>query len=448
MDHRRAAAQTVAARLLAGPAWSKDAVANLLRTTLGRKGGAARAILVKHVLALGQAPYLPSQSELAGFLYHSEVFKPPADRRLATCLDPPRFAPALPLRDLKLPALAAIGDMSDWLGLPAEQLDWLADMRRTHERTLQVPLQHYRYAFVDKRAGGLRLLEAPKPRLKAIQRRILHEILSRVPVHDCAKGFVAGRSCLNGAQVHAGETVVATFDLAQFFPSLGHARVHGLFRTLGYPKDVARRLTGLCTTITPRDVYLRLPPSDRPADPIRPLFGLPHLPQGAPTSPALANLLAFRLDIRLHGLARAAGANYTRYADDLAFSGGYSFARRLDGFQEAVGCIALEEGFALNPTKTRIMPRSARQRVTGVVVNAHCNVARPDFDELKATLHNCVRDGVASQNRAGLPDFRRHLDGRVVWVEQVNPSRGNKLRRLFEAIDWNPTALSRHSSIG
>ena len=436
MDNRLLAAQTVAARLLAGPGWSKDAIAAGLRAALGRKNGAARTALTKDLLALGQAPYLPSQSELAGFLYRSDVFKPPADKRPAVCLDPPRFAPAATFRDLKLPALATIGDVSDWLGLPAEQLDWMADMRRAQERALKVPLQHYRYAFAEKRAGGLRLLEAPKPRLKAIQRRIQREILSLVPVHDCARGFVAGRSCLDGAQLHAGEVVVATFDLIQFFPSLRHARVHGLFRTLGYPQDVARRLTGLCTTITPRDVYLRLAPSDCPADPIRSLYGLPHLPQGAPTSPALANLLAFRLDLRLHGLAQAAGANYTRYADDLAFSGGHIFARRLGGFQDAVGTIALEEGFALNPVKTRIMPRSTRQRVTGIVVNAHCNVARPDFDRLKAILHNCARHGVSAHNRAGALDFQRHLDGRVVWVEQVNPHRGAKLRRLFEAIDW------------
>jgi hypothetical protein len=436
MDNRLLAAQTIAARLLAGPAWSKDAIADGLKAALGRKNGAARAALTRELLALGQAPYLPPQSQLADFLYRAKLFKPPADKRLAVCLDPPRFAPALPFRDLKLPALATIGDVSDWLGLPAEQLDWMADLRRAHERTLKVPLQHYRYAFVEKRAGGLRLLEAPKPRLKAIQRRILREILSQVPVHECARGFVAGRSCLDGAQMHAGEAVVATFDLTQFFPSLGHTRVHGLYRTLGYPQDVARRLTGLCTTITPRDVYLRLASSDRLAGPIRSVFGLPHLPQGAPTSPALANLLAFRLDLRLHGLAQAAGANYTRYADDLAFSGGHTFARRLDGFRETVGTIALEEGFTLNPAKTRIMPRSARQRVTGIVVNAHCNVARPDFDRLKAILHNCARDGVAAHNRAGALDFKRHLDGRVVWVEQVNPHRGYKLRQLFEAIAW------------
>lgn len=158
--------------------------------------------------------------------------------------------------------------------------------------------------------------------------------------------------------------------------------------------------------------------------------------KGAPTSPALANLLAWTLDRRLHGLARAAGANYTRYADDLAFSGDEAFAAALVRFGKAVHTIVKDEGFALNAGKTRIMPRSARQRVTGIVVNDHCNVGRTEFDALKATLHNCARHGPAGQNHDRLADFQRHLDGRVVWVERVNPSRGVRLRRIFDRIDW------------
>jgi len=286
----------------------------------------------------------------------------------------------------------------------------------------------------------MRLIEAPKPRLKAIQRRILREILSAVPVHGRAHGFVAGRSCLGGAQVHAGEAVVATFDLAQFFPSIGLPRIHGVFRCLGYPWAVARRLAGLCTTVTPASVIARLPDAQRPDRGLQALCRAQHLPQGAPTSPALANLLAWKIDCRLHGLARAAGANYTRYADDLAFSGDPAFAAGLGRFGKAVGTILEEEGFALNAAKTRIMPRGGRQHVTGIVVNEHCNVGRAEFDTLKATLYNCTRVGPAGQNRSGTPDFRRHLDGRVTWVEQVNPRRGAKLRRLFERIDWGSGA--------
>ena len=169
------------------------------------------------------------------------------------------------------------------------------------------------------------------------------------------------------------------------------------------------------------------------------LYRARHLPQGAPTSPALANLLAWTLDRRLHGLARVMEANYTRYADDLAFSGGGEFANGIDRFGKVVATIVHEEGFSLNAAKTRVMPRSGAQRVTGIVVNEHCNVGRAEFDTLKAVLHNCVRTNPASQNRAMVADFRAHLGGRVSWVEQINPPRGAKLRRLYDRIDWTPS---------
>ena len=130
------------------------------------------------------------------------------------------------------------------------------------------------------------------------------------------------------------------------------------------------------------------------------------------------------------------GANYTRYADDLAFSGDADFFRTLGRFAKTVETIVRDEGFALNAAKTKIMPRDTRQRVTCIVVNAHCNVGRAEFDTLKAILHNCAHGCPAGQNRDGVPDFRRHLDGRVGWVEQVNPARGTKLRLLFERIAW------------
>ena len=90
----------------------------------------------------------------------------------------------------------------------------------------------------------------------------------------------------------------------------------------------------------------------------------------------------------------------------------------------------------MNSRKTRVMPRPTRQKLLGIVVNEHCNVAREDVDTLKAILFNCMRHGPAAQNRACVADFRRHLDGRVTWVEQVNPARGAKLRVLFDRIAW------------
>jgi RNA-directed DNA polymerase len=140
--------------------------------------------------------------------------------------------------------------------------------------------------------------------------------------------------------------------------------------------------------------------------------------------------------IALASAAHAAGASYSRYADDLAFSGSADFPRRARAFTTLAAGIALDEGFDVNFHKTRVMPQATRQRLCGVVVNAHPNIARPDYDRLKAILTNCQRHGAAGQNRDGRSDFRAHLRGRVAWVEAVAPARGAELLALFETIDW------------
>ncbi|GAB7190775.1 hypothetical protein NUM3379_14820 [Kineococcus sp. NUM-3379] len=337
--------------------------------------------------------------------------------------------PVPPLPDL--PALAAL------LRLEPAELDWFADVRGVQRRAGRPALHHYRSRWVAKR-GTPRLLEAPRPRLRVIQRRLLSAVLAPVPPHPAAHGFVPGRSALTAAAAHTGRRVVVRVDLAAFFASVPAGRVYRVFRTAGYPEPVAHVLTGLCTHRTPSAVLAAMPPGGGPED----RFGLrrwlreAHLPQGAPTSPALANLCAQRLDRRLAGLAAAGGATYTRYADDLVLSGGEDVRRRADRLVASVAAIAGEEGFAVNPAKTRVQGAGGRQVVTGLVVNARPNVPRAEFDALKALLHNAARTGPEAQNREGHPDFRAHLAGRVTWVESVNPARGARLRAEFERIAW------------
>jgi len=165
-------------------------------------------------------------------------------------------------------------------------------------------------------------------------------------------------------------------------------------------------------------------------------YGRPHLPQGAPTSPALANICAWRMDRRLSSLAEACGAVYTRYADDLAFSGDESFERSIERFATQVAAIVEEGGFRVNHHKTRIMRQSARQHLAGLVANQRVNVRRAEFDLLKAILTNCVRLGPESQNRDGHPRFREHLEGRVAFVESINPAKARRLRAILDRIRW------------
>jgi RNA-directed DNA polymerase len=278
----------------------------------------------------------------------------------------------------------------------------------------------------------------PKARLKAIQRRLLHEILDRIPPHDAVHSYRRGRSIATYIAPHTGRALVLHMDLRDFFPSIRSSRVHALFCHAGYPPAVARALTGLCTNVVPWDIERDAPRQEGTTNGWgqRRLFRSPHLPQGAPTSPALANLCAYRLDCRLAGLAKAVGACYTRYADDLAFSGMGELERCARRFQVHVCRIALEEGLEVHTRKTRFMRQGVRQQIAGIVVNVHSNIRREEYERLKAILYNCVRHGPQSQNREGRNDFRAYLVGRVAYVRMLNPSRGRRLNGLLERINW------------
>ena len=325
-----------------------------------------------------------------------------------------------------LPSLATEGDLAASLELNTGDLEWFADRNALSAKRCSPQLRHYRYRLVAKRLGGFRLIEAPKLRLKRVQRWILESILNRVPASGAAHGFVRGRSVRSFASQHTGQRVVLKLDLRNFFPSVTKARVNGLFRGFGYRDSVASILAGLCTTTAPREIWTQAGV----------IYSMAHLPQGAPSSPAVANLCAYRMDARLSGLAMAAGARYSRYADDLAFSGSAEFERSVERFAIHAASIVLSEGFEVEHRKTRILRRGVRQRLAGVVVNDAVGVARQERDQLKAILTNCQRQGPASQNREGHPDFRAHLAGRVGWVEMIHPAQGRKLRDILERIDW------------
>jgi hypothetical protein len=344
--------------------------------------------------------------------------------------EPPRMQPVEAALRWDLPVIETIGALCDWLWLDPEELGWFADLKVLCRKGARPALQHYHYRVLPKPDGGSRLIECPKRRLKSIQRQILSEILDRVPTHPSAHGFARGRSIRSFATPHAGKRVVLRLDLSNFFPTFQRPRIQAFFRTIGYPESVADSLGGLCTNAVPRNVIAAFAPEARPS------YKWPHLPQGAATSPALANLCSYRMDCRLAGLARSADATYTRYADDLAFSGDEEFDRRVERFSTHAAAIVLEEGFAVNHRKTRIMRQGVRQQLAGLTLNAHLNVKREDFDRLKAIVTNCVRHGPAAQNHNTHPNFRSHIEGRVGFVESINPARGQRLRAIFDQIHW------------
>ncbi|WP_437225097.1 reverse transcriptase family protein [Planctomicrobium sp. SH661] len=336
-----------------------------------------------------------------------------------------------------LPALHSAGQLAAWLQVSPAQLDWLCG--RFQARSAHSKWQRYSIRSEVQRSGRRRILEVPCPALRNLQRKLLDGILNRVPIHPCSHGFRKGRSTLSGVAPHAGQCVAWTLDLASFFMSIPRFRVTGVFRLLGYPESLADVLAMLTTNAIPTpviDTIQRTLSRDRQLE-LQRLGRAWHLPQGAPTSPALANLVAYGLDCRLNGLAKKFEGQYSRYADDLLFSGGEYFRKHLQAFRIHAMAIILNEGFFIRPSKSRIMRRSRRQHSLGIVFNEKLNVERRQYKTLHAILHNCIKAGPQSQNHEGHVDFRSHLAGRIGYVRQLNQQKAERLQAMLEQIDWS-----------
>jgi RNA-directed DNA polymerase len=386
----------------------------------------------------------PRRRDVIEFLIHDHGFRQAWSKHFHELsvahwlTGPPQMQSVAAAATWKVPAIESVGALAKWLGVTVGELEWFADLKRLAYKRSVARLAHYHYKILSKQSGSIRLIEAPKPRLKALQRQILTQILERIPPHPAAHGFLKGQSIKTFVTPHIGQRVILKMDLQDFFPSQSGARIRAFFRTVGYPEAVADLLGGICMNAVPRNVWKD---AGLQVDPLRlretsDLYSQPHLPQGAPTSPTLANICFYRADCRLAGLANAVGAVYTRYADDLAFSSDRTFERNVERFSTHVAAILMTEGFRVHHRKTRIMRQGVRQHLAGLVANRRLNVMRPDFDRLKATLTNCVHLGAESQNREAHSHFRAHLDGRVGFVEMINPARGKRLRSIYEQIIW------------
>lgn len=274
----------------------------------------------------------------------------------------------------------------------------------------------YREFRIPKRSGGTRQILAPEDSLKALQRRILRRLLARLRSHPAAHGFERGRSIVTNARAHVGRAVVVRMDLRDFFTATTAKRVRKYFRGIGWNRPAARLLTHLCTWEG-------------------------GLPQGAPTSPRLSNLVNYRLDARLTGLATRKrlrdsfrtrrvvgtteiGATYTRYADDLTFSFPTDDPTVIRYVIVVTKHIVGQEGYELHlRQKLQIRRRHDRQQVTGLVVNERADLPRSTRRWLRAVEHRADRDGRSTltpeqlagwqalramiEQQAGTPDAER-----------------------------------------
>ncbi len=325
------------------------------------------------------------------------------------------------LAELALPVLHTPADVAAALGLSIKQLRWLAFHTEVATRT------HYVKFQVPKKSGGMRTLAAPHKKLKAVQHWILANIAGKFPVTEAAHGFVAGRGIVSNANPHVGKTAVVNLDLENFFPTVVFPRVRAVFERYGYSGSVATILALLCTEC-PRAAVTYVGVKYEAAT------GPRGLPQGAPTSPALSNQVARKLDKRLLGVAGKLGLTYTRYADDLTFSGGPELTEKTGWLLAKVRNVARSEGFAINEKKTRVMRRSAAQTVTGVVVNQKASVSRDELRRLRAILHRAKTEGLEAQNRDGKPNFRAWLTGKIAFVSMVCPDAGAKLKAALDTL--------------
>jgi len=250
-----------------------------------------------------------------------------------------------------------------------------------------IPLGYW-WHKIPKRSGGTRQLHSPNPRLKLIQKMLLKRVFARLKVHTAVKGFRTGESTFTHARLHTGKAVVVRIDIKSFFPNTRSNRVYSYLRMLGWDREAARLMMQLCCH---KD----------------------SLPQGAPTSPILSNLVNYRMDARLAGLAANSKATYSRYADDLIFSFTEDNRRFIRGVVRRVARILYSSGYQMNKPKLRVMRQHNRQVITGLVVNEKVQLPRKTRRWLRAVEHH-IKNGKAatltSEQLQGWKAYQQMID--------------------------------------
>lgn len=270
---------------------------------------------------------------------------------------------------------------------------------------------YYREVEIEKKYGGTRQLLIPAMRLRLIQQWILKNVLYPMRISDYAMGFRKKHSIITNAVHHVGKDCVVNMDLKDFFPSITQKQVFRIFYYYGYTMEVSRILARLCTNQG-------------------------RVPQGAPTSPYLSNIICLKLDKRLSRLAEKYHAVYTRYADDLTFSGG----RGLEHMVAPVKKIVEDEGFHINEQKTRIQYAYQRQEVTGIHVSGNrITVDKKYKKKIFQEIYYCKKFGPSNHLKhigCNKRFYKEHMYGKAYFVHMVEPEVGNEILRQLDEIEW------------
>jgi retron-type reverse transcriptase len=261
---------------------------------------------------------------------------------------------------------------------------------------------------VPKKSGDLREINAPSKKMKPIQRWILDNILYKLDSGDYAHGFIPGKTIYTNAKAHVNKDLILGIDIKDFFPSIKFVDIQIIFISAGYTTRVSRLLADLCTFHW-------------------------KLPQGAPTSPMLANLVALNLDKKISQCCKRANFEYTRYADDITISGSYDLSMHM----ETIIKIINESGFDVNNQKVRMVSKGARQKVTGLVVNDKVSIGRTKKKTLRAIVHNILMNGPVSENRSNDPFFKERIFGHLGCANAIDPEFASPLIDLLKKTDWS-----------
>ncbi|MEG3975504.1 reverse transcriptase domain-containing protein [Microcoleus sp. herbarium8] len=323
------------------------------------------------------------------------------------------------LQSNNLPLCNSHEAIAQAMGISVKGLRFLAFFRKK---------SHYIRFQIPKKTGGNRKISAPTHLLKKTQKWILEKILENIQLHDAAHGFRLKHSIVTNAEHHVGKEVIINIDLKDFFPSISYTRVKGLFKSFGYSETASTIFGLICTEPKIKEIELNgkteflLSWTER------------YLPQGAPTSPAITNVLCHRLDRRLHSMAKQYGFDYTRYADDLTFSASGESLRNICNIFQNTRFIVEQEDFEINEQKTRVIRRYQQQEVTGIVVNEKLNVSREKLKNFRAVLYQIEKDGLEGHNWGQSEDIIASIEGFANFVSMVNPEKGAKFKEQIDRI--------------
>lgn len=289
---------------------------------------------------------------------------------------------------------------------------------------LRIPLEELRriakfqktlYAYKRIRKGNkIRILRISRGALREVQDSVKANLLDPLPLPNYVHGWRKRRSPKTYASGHVRQAVVVNIDVKDFFPSVTAGRVCAFWERVGFSADASRLLTALTTCDN-------------------------QLPQGCPTSQSIGNQILFRLNRRLHILAKKHRLNFSTLGDEFSISGRLRAERLLTLLLR----ILEQEGFVPSPAKVKVMYKSGPQELAGNFVNRKVSLGRRKLRSLRAVIHNCVRFGPGGQNHENHPSFREHLRGRIAQFQHVQPKLGLKLLKEFQMVNWDESTDAR-----